>query len=149
MDYAKFNNALNIEELKAGIEEAKSNSKEFAEIPVNRDYEVIIEAMELGESKKGDPMVKIKFKIIDGEFKNQRIWMNQVVNKGMSIHILNEFLRSLDSGVDVGFEDYQQYGTMIENIFEAIDGKFEYLLRYGQNASGYKTFSIKEVYEVE
>lgn len=149
MDYEKFNNALNIEEIKAGIEEAKSKSQEYAEVPLNRDYEVIVESMELGESKNGNPMVKIKFKIIDGEFRNQRIFMNQVVNKGLSIHIMNEFLRSLDSGVEVDFVEYQQYGQMIEDIFDKIDGELSYLLRYGENASGYKTFSIKEVYEVE
>lgn len=149
MDYSKFNNAVNMDEIKAGIEEAKAKSKEFAEIPVKRNYDVVIESMELGESKKGDPMVKIVFKIIEGEFAKSKIFMNQVVKKGIQIHILNEFLRSLDSGVDVGFEDYQQYGMMLEDIFDAIDGKFEYKLHYGENSSGYKTYNIKEIYELD
>lgn len=149
MDYAKFNNALKMDEIKAEIEEAKAKSKEYAEVPVKRNYDVAIDSMELGESKKGDPMVKIVFKILDGQFAKSKIFMNQVVKKGLQIHILNEFLRSLDSGVEVGFEDYQQYGTMIEDIFDAVDGKYEYLLHYGENSSGYKTYTIKEVYEVE
>lgn len=150
MDYEKFNNALNIEEIKAGIEEAKAKSKEFGEIPVNTNYDVEIESMELTESKsKGEPMVRIVFQIVDGQYSKSKIWMNQVITRGMQIHIMNEFLRSLKTGVEVGFEDYEQYGKMLEDIFDEIDGNFEYRLYYGENSSGYNTFRIKKIYQLE
>lgn len=149
MDYSKFNNAVNMDEIKAGIEEAKAKSKDFGEIPVNVSYDVEIESMELTESKKGDPMVKIVFQIVDGEYAKSKIWMNQVVTKGLQIHILNEFLRSLKTSVEVGFEDYAQYGEMLEDIFDEVDGNFEYNLYYGQNKDGYNTYRIKKVYKLE
>ena len=94
-------------------------------------------------------MVTIWFKVIDGEYKGSRIFMNQVVNQGFQIHIVNEFLRSLGSGIEIEFKNYSQYGQLLMDIHEAIDGKFEYALKYDQNNKGFDTFEIVEIYELE
>lgn len=148
MDYSKFNQAFDMNELKSQIDEAKKNGGKKGDVPVNQHYDVRIDKLELTESKKGDPMVSVWFTILDGEFAKFKLFMNQVVNKGMGIHIMNEFLRSLKSGVEVEFENYQQYGEMLEDIFDIVNEKFEYSLFYGQKGE-YNTFKIKEVYEVE
>ena len=88
----------------------------------------------------------------DGEYAGQMIFMNQVVAQGFQIHIANDFLKSIAAGDDaptVTFESYSQYAQLIMDIAEYIDGRFEYALDYGENAKGYNTFEITEVFELE
>ena len=93
-------------------------------------------------------MVKAQFRIISGDHAKQCIFMNQLVDEGFKINIMNEFLKSLDSGIEVYFDSFKQYNELILDIHEAIDGKLEYLLDYSENKNGYKTFKIKEIFEV-
>lgn len=145
MDFSKFDKMVDLEGLKQDIED--SASSDFKEVPLGT-YEVAITKLELGESKKGDPMVKIWFKILEGEFKNSLIFMNQVITKGFQIHIVDELLKSLETDVDIHFESYSQYADMLLDVFEAVDGKLEFALKYGEN-KGFNTFDITEVFEVE
>lgn len=80
MDFSKFDKAVDIEGLKHDIEEAKENGGNRREVP-HGDYEVKVQKMELTESKKGDPMVSIWFKILTGEFKNSLLFYNQVITQ--------------------------------------------------------------------
>lgn len=150
MDFSKFDKAVDLEGLKKDIDEAKENggTGNRPEVP-NGTYEVRITKLELTESKKGDPMVSVWFKILTGEFKNSLIFMNQVITQGFQIHIVNEFLRSLGSDYEVDFESYTQYAKLLMDISEAIDNNFEYALKYGKNDKGYNTFAIEEVFELE
>ena len=131
-------------ELKGEIEKAKKEN-----VPVDHDYDVIIKSMSLTESQKGQPMVIVEFEVIDGEYNGGIITMKQVVTQGFQIHIMNEFLRSIQYDIEVDFEEYQQYGTLIEDIFKSVRNRFEYSLKYGKTASGYKSFRINKVYELE
>lgn len=40
--------------------------------------------------------------------------------KGHQIHTCNEFLRSLDTDIDIKFNTYKEYGELIEKCFDAI-----------------------------
>ncbi len=55
----------------------------------------------------------------------------------------------MDTGLDVKFETYKQYGTLIMDIAEAIDGKLEFALKYGAGKKGFNTYEVTEVFEVE
>lgn len=145
MDFSKFDKQVDLEGLKKDIEDSANN--DFKEVP-HGSYEVAITKLELGESKKGDPMVKVWFKIVAGEYKNSLIFMNQVITKGFQIHIVNEFLRSLDTNVDITFVSYSQYNELLMDIFEAVDDKLEFALKYGEN-KGFNTFEITDIFEVE
>lgn len=145
MDFSKFDKMVDLEGLKKDIEDSANN--DFKEVP-HGSYEVAITKLELGESKKGDPMVKVWFKILAGEYKNSLIFMNQVITQGFQIHIVDEFLRSLGTDIDIAFESYSQYNELLMDIFEAIDDKLEFALKYGEN-KGFNTFEITEVFEVE
>lgn len=113
-------------------------------------YEVKIAKMELRESKNGDPMLAVQFRILEGKYKNNLIYKNQVVQIPYQIHLANDFLKSLDSSIEVKFSDYAQYNDMIMDIAEAIDtAKLEYALVFGQDEKGYDTFTIGEVFESE
>lgn len=147
MDFSKFDSMVDLDGLKHDIEEAKENGGgDYKEVP-HGTYEVEIAKLELKESKKGDPMVAVWFRILNGEFENAMIFMNQVITKGFQIHIVNEFLRSLNSGLDVDFETYSQYNDLLMDIMEAVDGTKEYALEYGEN-KGYNTFKIIEVFDL-
>lgn len=151
MDFSQFDKAVDLEGLKNDIKEAEENggSGNRPEVP-HGTYEVKISKMELTVSKsKGDPMVAIWFKILNGEFKNSLIFMNQVVTQGFQIHIVNDFLKSLGTEYDVDFESYNQYAKLLMDIHEEIDNNFEYALKYGKNDKGYNTFEIEEVFELE
>lgn len=145
MDFSKFDKQVDLEGLKKDIEDSANN--DFKEAP-HGNYEVAITKLELAESKKGDPMVKVWFKILTGEYKNSLIFMNQVITQGFQIHIIDEFLRSLETDIEVKFESYSQYNDLLMDIFEAIDGNLEFGLKYGEN-KGFNTFEITDVFEVE
>lgn len=145
MDFSKFDKQVDLEGLKQDIADSANN--DFKEVP-HGTYEVAINKLELSESKKKDPMVKLWFKIVSGEYKGSLIFMNQVITQGFQIHIVDELLKSLESGVDVHFESYCQYADMLLDVFEAVDDNFEYGLKYGEN-KGFNTFEITEVFELD
>ena len=147
MDFSKFDKQMDLEGLKKDIADSASN--DFKEVP-NGTYEVAITKLELTESKKGNPMLSCWMKVVsDGEYKGSLIFMNQVVTSGFQIHICDEFLRSLGTDVDVSFESYSQYADMILDIFEKIDGNFEYGLELGETNKGFKTYEITDVFELD
>lgn len=149
MDFSKFDKQVDLEGLKQDIIEAEENGGgDFKEVPHGK-YEVAITKLELTESKKGDPMVSVWFKVTNGEYKGSLIFMNQVITQGFQIHIADEFLRSLETTVDVQFESYSQYAEMLADIFEEIEDKVEFVLDYGENKKGYNTFEIIDSFEVE
>lgn len=148
--FAKFNEQVDLEGMKADIESAGSNNQEFEEVPTGT-YEVEIEKMEQVMTKKepARPMLSIWFKILDGKYKNQRIFYNQLLTGGFPIHIASEFLRSLDSSVEVKFEDYVQFSNLVLDVATDIEGKKEYALEKAVNKKGYDVYTIKQVFDVQ
>lgn len=145
MDFSKFDKQVDLDGLKKDIEDSASG--DFKEVP-HGTYEVAVTKLELDESKKGDPMVKVWFKIVSGDYKGSLLFMNQVITRGFQIHIVDEFLRSLDSGIDIHFDSYSQYNELLMDVFEAIDGNFEFALKYGEN-KGFNTFEITDIFELD
>lgn len=149
--FDKFNALFGaeMEGLKQDIASAAAkNTGSFEEVPCG-DYEVKVVKLELGETGErsknpGMPMAKVWFDILAGDFKGQKIFMNQMLTTGFGIHKFNEFLTSLQSGLPVMFEDFNQYGDLMAEIFREIDGKAEYALTYGKNKAGYNTYQITE-----
>lgn len=144
----KFDNAIDTKGLADDVKEAAENGQSYKEVP-HGDYEVAIDKMELIASSKGDPMVTVWFKVLTGEYKGSRIFMNQVITQGFQIHIVNELLRSMDTGVDIEFVTYKQYGNLLMDVMEAIDGNLEFALSYKEGKKGFSTYEITEVFEVE
>lgn len=146
MDFSKFDKMVNLDGLKNDIKAAEEHQGDYDEVPVG-SYEVKIEKMELTESKKGDPMFSCWFKIISEQQNGRLIFMNQIITQGFQVHICNEFLRSLDSGLNVHFDNFDQYGNLIFDILEKInEEKLEFLLEYGKKKD-FPTFKITEVFE--
>ncbi len=146
--WEKFDKTVDVKGLKKDARDVAENKIEYKDVPEGT-YEVKISKIELTQSKTGRPMVSFWMQILEGPYKGQYIFWNQVVDIGFGLHKVNEFLRSLDSGLEVQFENFTQYGNLLMDIHEAIDGKLEYGLKYSKNNKGYDEFEITDVFEVE
>lgn len=141
--WEKFDKEID-KDIQKKIEEAENS--EYVEVPLG-DYEVKVDNMELKISKNGNPMVSIWFKIVAGEFKNNLLFMNQVINQPFQIGLANKILRALAPNKQVEFQSYTQYANLILDVFEEIDGKYEYALKYGEK-KGFSTFKVLDIFEV-
>lgn len=147
--FDKWNKAIDVDGLAKDTKEVEQNggTGDYAEVPVGT-YEIKIEKMELKESSKGDPMFSAWFRILQGDYENQLLFMNAVITQGFQIGNVNRFLRSLDAVDEVEFRDYAQYNDLIMDIMEAIDeAGLEYLIEYKKNKKDFPIYTIKEVYE--
>lgn len=148
--FEKFNQQVDVEALKNEVAEASSNSNDsdFKEVPFGT-YEVQIEKLEQVMTKKEPqrPMLSVWFKIISGEYKGQRMFMNQLLTGGFPIYIATEFLRSLDSGLTIEFKDYVQFANLILEVRDNIEGKKEYAVAKSDN-KGYDKFTVTQVFNV-
>lgn len=61
---------------------------------------------------------------------NSIILYSDKLNDAFSIHHLNELLRSLNSGHQVCFSNYSQYGTLIKEIEKSVRARKEFDLTY-------------------
>lgn len=148
IDFSKYDKMVDLDGLKTDVKEAMENGGDFKEVP-HDTYEVQVEKLELGMSKSEKPMIKIWYKILDGDYKNSKIFHNQLVDTGQKIHIAKQLLDSFSEGDrPIEFETYQQYAEDIENLKDYIDKhKLEYSLEYSENKNGYDTYRILEVFE--
>lgn len=153
----KFNDLYDVNALQQNLDEIEANKNkkdgDFPEVPVGK-YEVKIEKIELGESKNGSPMGKIMFRIIEGEFKKSCLFYNQVLvgkdkNTGevtaFGLHNFNEFLKTLDSQVEIKFKDFFQYEQLLLDVAEAVES-LVYEIQYGKN-NDFPTFKVLNIYE--
>ena len=144
--FEKWNSNIDLAGLQQDIKDAQDNNKEFEAVP-HGEYEVKLDKLELKATKKGDPMVSAWFTILEGKYKNSKLFMNQVVTQGFKIHIVNEFLRSMKTDIDVDFEDYKQYAELLLDVAEFCDANnLEFAIKYEDN-KGYDKFTITEVFE--
>ena len=150
VDLSKFDKAFDIEGIKKDVTAAQEGNGNFKDVPTGT-YEIKVVKLEVGESKESHkPMVKGQFKVVEGEYKNSSIFMNQLIDEGFKIDIVNKFLRSLEvfDDTDIYFESFSDYNDLLLDIVEEIEKlKYEYLLEYSENDKGYKSFKIKDVYK--
>ena len=147
IDFDKWNQEFGGQEALDALKEAEAN--EYREV-ADGSYVCKLDKLELGESKKGQPMVKGQFRITEGEFKNQCIFYNQVFTRGFPMHKALEFLRDLDifDKAEVDFDgDFVDFNDLLLDMVETAqeDGlKFE----IEKSADGeYTRLSVVDVFE--
>ena len=150
IDFDKINRSVDLEGLRKDVENASANGTgDFPTIPAGK-YEVALVSLEIKGTKKDNrPMLAASFKILSGEYKNQRLFMNRVIygtkDDGRMIKSAVGWLNTLDSGVDVAFQDYKQFADLVMDVAEAIDGKIEYAVEYDD--SQFNSIKITEVFD--
>lgn len=156
-DWNKFDASVDVDALQEDVKDVEENGGgDFPDIPEG-EYEVAVIAMELGQSKKGDPMLKIQFQIVDGEFEKNLIFYNGVMQPqndkafGFQTHRNNEMLRSLwdCEADDVKFTGFADYAALVDEIYEDIEDNFEYVLEKKVDKKGYEQYEIKEIFELD
>lgn len=150
IDFEKFQQQFPADEMTKAVEEAKENGGGYDKIP-DGEYRCKVEKMELKESRKGAPMCSIMFRIVAGDFKKHYFFYNRVLagtkNDGFMIKGCNDFLDSLDSGIDVEFKNWEQYNNLILDIFEAITAdKLEYTVSI-KNDGDFANLEIVDIIE--
>ena len=152
--FAEWDSMYNAKELKNTAEEAAKN--EFKEVEPGK-YTVKLEKLELGETgaqskRPGSPMAKGTLKIQEGKFKNQNIFLNFLLipndeGKNFGLHRCNEFLKSLDTGIDVEFNGFADYADLLMDIKEEVDRqKLYYEIEYTVR-NGFGSVKVLEVFE--
>lgn len=131
--FEKFNQMFDVEELQQEVEQS-SAPMEYVDVPHGK-YEVSVANMEMGLTSEkaanpGKPMLKIRFRIVAGEYKGQSIFYNQPLLKGFAIYNSKLMLESL-SEQEVVFKDYVQYAELIDSIFSKLQEEHaEFALKY-------------------
>ena len=147
IDFAKFNKEFPADQVKEQMKAAEENGG-GGELP-DGEYKISLDKMELGQSKKGALMISAQFRILAGDHKKQCIFVNRVLtgtkNDGFMMIKAKEFLESLDSGIDVSFEDWEQFNDLILDIADAVkeDG-LEYIATLDTDGK-YQNFDIIDV----
>lgn len=154
MSFKDFN--MNMDEYNESIKELESNqSNENTKLeykdPVDGDYECALMGLELGTTKAGDKlMLKGNFKILDGEFKNQRLWINKVLtgcnNSAWCIKSAIDFLNTLGSEQEVEFTgDFDGLETQIKIVFADVKN-CTFLVTQKTNGN-FKNYYVNDVWD--
>lgn len=151
MDFSKFDEQVNLEQLKKDTAEIEKNggTGDYPEIEEG-SYHGKVEKLEVGATKDGRPMLKVQFRITEDPHKKSCLFMNRVLfgtkNDANMIASAIGWLKSLEPSedIDVIFESYSQFADMVLDIAEDIAG-LEYDVDYDPNA--FNSISITDVFE--
>lgn len=148
--FEQFNEDYNPEELIAAEKEAEDKGGDFAEVPYG-DYEVKIKQAELKATKSTNkPMVSIWFQILKGDFKKSMLFYNQVISTGFGLKNAKDFLRSLDTEIEIEFKDFKQFNDLLLDVAEnAEELGLTYHLKYEKSKKDFPIYTIEEVFESE
>lgn len=148
IDFVKFNKEFPADQVNKQMKEAEENGGGGSELP-DGEYKVTLDKMELGLSKKNALMITAQFRIQAGDHKKQCIFVNRVLtgtkNDGFMMLKAKEFLESLDSGIDVVFEDWEQFSDLVLDIQDAVlDDNLTYIVTLETDGK-YQNFEIIDV----
>ena len=153
IDFDKINRSVDLENLRKDVAAASANGTgDFPTIPAGT-YEVAPVSLEIKGTKADPnrPMLAVSFKILAGEYKGQRLFMNRVLlvtkDDGRMIKSAEGWLASLESGVSTVFEDYKQFNGVVMDVAEAVVGKLEYAVEYDPDK--FNSIHITEVFDAE
>jgi hypothetical protein len=150
-NYEEFDNKVD-KEMISSLYNTENNrvKKEYKEVP-DGEYIVAITSLFVGYTKSSNrPVLKCTFKVVEGEYENSCMFMNQLLTSQYPIKIARDFLKSLGTTKpdEVVYDNYDGFKLLTERIFEEIKGKVEYGIKYGTNANGYKEFKITDIYDL-
>lgn len=135
----------------AEIQEQAPKKREYKE-PTDGTYQCDLVSLELGTNKAGDKlMLKGSFRIADGEFTNQRLWVNKTLtgtrNDSFAVKSAIDFLNSLGAVQDVEYTgDFDDLATQINIVFADVKNcTFE--VNKVTNDKGFTNLYVNDVFE--
>lgn len=155
IDFSKFDEQVNTDELKKDIKEAEKNSGGYRKVP-DGIYVGKFEKLEVGETKDGRPMLKAQFRIKEGDYAKSCLFVNRVLfgtsNDANMIASAVGWLKTLEpcdeNGdlINVEFESYSQFNDLVMDIAESADYSL-YEIEYEENA--FNSISITDIFDDE
>ena len=141
MDWSLYDNEL--DDIKTELENMESGKGERVEIPTG-DYECTVTKISMGLSKTSNkPMVSVWMKIVNGQYKGQMIFYNQIVEKAFGIHKVKQFFLPFE--VPLTFENFGQFEDNLKEVQEKIKG-VEFALSYGINDKGFSEYAVTQIF---
>lgn len=135
----------------AEIQEQAPKKREYKD-PVDGVYNCDLVSLELGTNKAGDKlMLKGSFRIAEGEFANQRLWVNKTLtgtrNDSFAVKSAIDFLNSLGAVQDVEYTgDFDDLATQIDIVFADVKNcTFE--VNKVTNDKGFTNLYVNDVFE--
>ncbi len=155
-DFSIFDNAVNTDQFKKDLEEAKANAAvDFPEVPAG-DYTVKIKKMEITSTKKdGYPMFTCQMQIIGGDYNKQYLFFNRKIygnnnsekwTDAKAIQSVITWLDNLETETVPEFINYSQFNDCVLDIFEECE-KFGLTLDVTYDPKAFNPIKINEVYE--
>lgn len=148
--FEKFNTMFDLDGLKEDIEKS-STEFEFEEVPYGM-YEVSIGGLEMGLTSEraknpNKPILKVRFKILNGDHKGRFLFYNQALTSGFGIKVCNDFLRSLETSIVVEFKDFVSYADLIDSIKQELENdRAEFAIKY-YDKKGWDCYDITQRFQ--
>lgn len=147
MDFKKWTEEFGGEQAVEALNNVNKSS-EYREIPDGK-YMCQIDKLELAESKAGKPMVKGQFRIMEGEYRKQCLFYNQVITKPYPMHLCVEFLRSLnifDDSEVVFTGDFEEFNDLLLDMAEEAESAEKTYLISKTTDGDYTRLSVAKAY---
>lgn len=130
MDFSIFDEAINNEQFKNDLKDAKENAgPELKEVPKG-EYTVKLDKMEIKPTKTDKyPMFSVQMRITEGEFKNQCIFFNRKIygnkvsdkwNDAKAIQTVVTWVSALETEIKPVFVSYSGFNDVLLDIYEEV-----------------------------
>lgn len=130
MDFSIFDEAINNEQFKNDLKDAKENAgPELKEVPKGK-YTVKLDKMEIKPTKIDKyPMFSVQMRITEGEFKNQCIFFNRKIygnkvsdkwNDAKAIQTVVTWVSALETEIKPVFVSYSGFNDLLLDIYEEV-----------------------------
>lgn len=133
--YERFNVVVDVESLRKDILKGKKVDHFVAKDAPHGTYEVTIDRLYLRKSSNGNSMVTANFKILEGEYVDQMIFMNQVITNQFGLQKVNRLLYNMDVVETVMYQSDDQYEVLLSEIASTAKDTKSFTLSYLPQAS--------------
>lgn len=142
-----FNDAINFSEISA-FEESTAHTSEKKDVPAGT-YEAVVTDLRLGISKSGKPTFYTTFRILEGEYKNYRIFVNQQVKEAFQFAIVKKILVGLYPDIEdrYNFKSLDEFEALVNEVAAEVEDEYEYAITHTINKGGFSNVTIDEIFE--
>ena len=131
------------------VEEAEKLNEEFYNKKVSDGiYRIEIMDMAVKQSKRGNWMIQVGYKILNGKYENSVLWSFFVIRQS-NILVNNAFLKSLGTSIPIECTSITQYQKLVDDIFITIRGDKEYDAELTTSSNGFISIKIIKSYDIE
>lgn len=148
--WEKYDSKVDLAGFEEDVKEADEKGGDFADLPLGK-YEVALTGIELKETKESKkPMIVSAFTVVDGEFENRLVWVNQVVEKPGAMAMGLRFVNAMKPESEIKFTKDGGYAQLAEDLEAAgayIPDNHEFVLDISKNKE-FTNYKIDTVFNL-